>query len=358
MSLAQSGIGVLILGLSWAYFYEFTAATGMLLGGAMLAAGGVGWAGGRARSANLTNAHLLACLLALLLSFNFIGQVVREVHVDCGLAQLFMQARSLDGRVAALQADEAMHTVYSRLNEMEDMLSLVQEGTLKRLELKGEQDKLRHVDSQYVAAKLELIRSHAQAAIDGIVSNPNLNETVVRGLSAEDKAFLKARLDAADAALETVRRHHTADGGAITAEEYGSILNALTDGFAFADKTADPELAKAKEELPHMAAALGRQLEDSYHTLLPGSAHRDLERIDSQRARRRTEWERRLTQVLEAQAVSRAGGDAGAALAEHCVRESRGHGITLAAGMAAVLTQLVSAYVALSLGMRLPVKGE
>lgn len=178
--MGQAGLGLVIMLLSWLFFYEFTEATGLMLGAAMLAAGGVGWVGGRARSANLSNLHLLATLLALLLSFNFIGQVVREVHVDCGLAELFLQGRMLEERVTALRQTEAMHTVYSRLNEMEDMLTLVQEGAAKTLELKGEQERLRHTDAAYIGAKLDLLRRHAQSALDNILSNPNLNETVVR----------------------------------------------------------------------------------------------------------------------------------------------------------------------------------
>lgn len=178
--MAQAGLGLVIMLLSWLFFYEFTEATGLLLGGTMLGAGAVGWLGGKARSANLSNLHLLATLVALLLSFDFLGQVVREVHVDCGLAQLFLQGRALEERVAALRQTETMHTVYARLNEMEDMLTLVQEGAAKTVELRGEQERLRHTDAAYIGAKLDLLRRHAQSALDGILTNPHLNETVVK----------------------------------------------------------------------------------------------------------------------------------------------------------------------------------
>ncbi|KAL6770583.1 hypothetical protein ACKKBF_B31825 [Auxenochlorella protothecoides x Auxenochlorella symbiontica] len=359
VSMGQAGLGLVIMLLSWLFFYEFTEATGLMLGAAMLGAGGVGWAGGRARSANLSNLHLLATLLALLLSFNFIGQVVREVHVDCGLAELFLQGRVLEERVTALRQTEAMHTVYSRLNEMEDMLTLVQEGAAKTLELKGEQERLRHTDAAYIGAKLDLLRRHAQSALDNILSNPNLNETVVRNLNEADKDYLRKRLDTADRVVARIQKHHEEDGQDITFEEYNELLSALTDASVFADKHGDGDLVQARAELPNMAGALKRRRDDEYHNLLPGSAHKDLERINARRARSRAEWERQLTQILDAQARAGAGGaDMGTQLAEHCVRESRGHAITMAAGLLAVAVQLASAYVALSLSMRLPLKGD
>lgn len=149
------------------------------------------------------------------------------------------------------------------------------------------------------------------------------------------------------------------DGQDITFEEYNELLSALTDASVFADKHGDGDLVQARAELPNMAGALKRRRDDEYHHLLPGSAHKDLERINARRARSRAEWERQLTQILDAQAQAGAGGaDMGTQLAEHCVRESRGHAITMAAGLLAVAVQLASAYVALSLSMRLPLKGD
>lgn len=154
----------------------------------------------------------------------------------------------------------------------------------------------------------------------------------------------------------TLRRE---DGQDITFEEYNELLSALTDASVFADKHGDGDLVQARAELPNMAGALKRRRDDEYHNLLPGSAHKDLERINARRARSRAEWERQLTQILDAQARAGAGGaDMGTQLAEHCVRESRGHAITMAAGLLAVAVQLASAYVALSLSMRLPLKGD
>ena len=52
------------------------------------------------------------------------------------------------------------------------------------------------------------------------------------------------------------------------------------------------------------------------------------------------------------------GDDYLADLPEHCVRETRGERLAVAAGLAAVAVQLVGAYVSLSLTLRLPAKAE
>lgn len=351
----QAVAGITIFFLSWAFFYEFTEATGLLLGACMVAAGAVGWAGGRARSGNLANLHVLATLLALLLSFNFIGQVVREVHVDCGLAELYLKNKALETRISELRHTEAMHSVYARMSELEDMLEMAQRGAVKSIELKAEQDKLRHLDASYIASRLAMLRAHAQEAMDGILQNPALNATVVNGLSQADKDYLRKRLDAADKVIERVRQHHEEDGKGISLEEYQELLGVLTDATVFSDKREHPDLVAATSELPNMGAAMRRQQEDRYQDYLPGSAHHEIQSIERQRTQRRLAWEERVRTLMSAQGV---GLDAGTELAKHCVKEARGHSVTLFFGLVAIALQLCSAYTSLCLGMRLSVKGE
>lgn len=45
-------------------------------------------------------------------------------------------------------------------------------------------------------------------------------------------------------------------------------------------------------------------------------------------------------------------------LPEHCVKETAGERLVVGSGLASILLQLAAAYVALSLTLRLPVKGE
>lgn len=55
------------------------------------------------------------------------AQVVRDVQVDCALAELYHRGLSTQRQLAEARQGEAMNSVYTRLGEMEDMLSLVQQ---------------------------------------------------------------------------------------------------------------------------------------------------------------------------------------------------------------------------------------
>lgn len=52
------------------------------------------------------------------------------------------------------------------------------------------------------------------------------------------------------------------------------------------------------------------------------------------------------------------GGDSLVDLPEHCLRETAGEKVMVASGLLSILLQLATAYIALSLSFRLPVKGE
>ncbi len=52
------------------------------------------------------------------------------------------------------------------------------------------------------------------------------------------------------------------------------------------------------------------------------------------------------------------GADYVANLPEHCVKETRGERLVVGSGLASIVLQLATAYIALSLSFRLPVKDE
>jgi hypothetical protein len=135
--------------------------------------GAVGWVGGQRRSANIVNLQLVASLVGILLAFSFVSevsrvelgglacrgkqppglasapahqlclpaclpttlaaplaptlQVVRDTQIDCALAELYHRGKNTERSVAAVQQAEALQSVFMRLNEMEDHLTLVQQ---------------------------------------------------------------------------------------------------------------------------------------------------------------------------------------------------------------------------------------
>ena len=53
--------------------------------------------------------------------------MVRDTQIDCALAELYHRGKNTERSVAAVQQAEALQSVFMRLNEMEDHLTLVQQ---------------------------------------------------------------------------------------------------------------------------------------------------------------------------------------------------------------------------------------
>lgn len=142
----------------------------------------------------------------------------------------------------------------------------------------------------------------------------------------------------------------------LTYEEYSDLIHALTDASIAPDKAEHPELAAAKSELPNMRAALERAKADAYDSLQVGEAPQQLAQIQAYRDARRGEWNAAFTAHLQREAA--VGDDYLADLPEHCVKETSGERVMVTGGLVLVALLLASAYTALSLSFRLPVKGE
>jgi hypothetical protein len=175
-------------------------------------------------------------------------------------------------------------------------------------------------------------------------------------MSEEDKAALRKRLETADAVLDRIQKSHADPSAELSFEEYDQILRALTDPGVAPDKAVDTELTQARKELPNMRAAMDRKKSNNYEKLMVGDAGAAVTRAAAQRAKRREDWSKRFqAQLARSQGKGR---DYVADLPEHCVKESAGERAVVWAGTACVIVQLISAYVALSLSFRLPMKGE
>lgn len=353
---AEMIVGALIFVLSMRFLYQFTEATGVVLGLLLLGSGVSGVLGCRRRSSNIVNLQLVGSIVGIVLAFEFMAVVVRDVQVDCALAELYHRGLSTQRQLAEARQGEAMNSVYTRLGEMEDMLSLVQQGTHHQVQLAKEQEQLRITDMNYIRAKVDMVKRHAEELQDSVLKNHTITEQGVDAMDEEQKAFLRRRLDVADKIIDRISKHHTEEDRALSLDEYTEILDALTHDTIAPELAAHPELAAAKAELPNMAAAMQRQHVGQYDTLLVGSAPEALQRLDAHRAAKRQDWENRFGELLKREMAS--GDDYLADLPEHCVRETRGERLAVAAGLAAVAVQLVGAYVSLSLTLRLPAKAE
>ena len=110
-----------------------------------------------------------------------------------------------------------------------------------------------------------------------------------------------------------------------------------------------------------MKAALERSRLGAYSTLMVGDAPQHLQQLEAYRRQRRDHWAAEFASHLERRAAAGGGGDGGGYLVdlpEHCVKETRGERWLVGLSLAAIGVQLGAAYAALSLTLRLPVKGE
>lgn len=278
--------------------------------------------------------------------------------MDCALAELYHRGKATERAVDAARQAETMHAVFNRLNELEDTLSSVQAGAASQVELRREQQALRFTDLNYVRAKVDMVRRHAEEVLASVLKNDSVNADSIARMSDEDKAALRRRLDTADRVMERIARAHAADNAAaeLTFEEYAEVLAALTDAGVVPDKAAHPELQQALRELPNMQAALTRQKADAYHTLMVGAAGAEVARGQEARRARRDAWAGQFQAQLAGQQAG--GRDYVADLPEHCVKETTGELVVVVSGAAMIALQLAAAYIALSLSVRLPLKGE
>ncbi len=306
--------------------------------------------------------------------------MVRDAQVDCALAELHHRGRVTENLVQATRNAEAMHAVYDRLNELEDSLTMVQQGTGVMTELKREQQQLKFTDLNYIRAKVEMVRRHAEEVLASVLKNDSINAATIAQMSEADKAALRKRLDTADRVMDRITKAHsssssssgtngingghsnqgTADHGGVndhlTYEEYRDILNALTDLNVVPEKAQHPELIQAMRELPNMQAAMQRRKADSYDTLMVGSAGMVVSRQQEQRKAKREKFDSIFENQLD---KKQAGGkDYIADLPEHCVKETAAEKVVVLSGIVIILVQLASAYISLSLSFRLPSKAE
>lgn len=355
ISLGQIVLGLAVLVLSMTYLYEFTETTGMFLGGLLAAAGAIGYIGGTRKSSNLVNAQLVASIIGILLAFQFIGEVVRDAQVDCALAELYQRGRATEKAVEDARQTEAMHAVFSRLDELEDALSEAQSGTQHHVQLQREQQALKHTDITYIRAKLDMIKRHAEEVLNSVLKNDSINAESVAAMTDEQKTALRKRLDTADKALDRISKAHNGEGD-LTFEEYQELLVALTDVSVIPEKAANRELQQAISELPNMKAAMQRSKADVYDSLLVGDAGLKVQKMQEKRKMKRDAWAAQFQQHLEKK--HRKGRDYVADLPEHCIKETRGERLVVISGVLMICLQLLVAYVSLSLSFRLPAKSD
>lgn len=356
VAIGQIVAGGFIILLSLRYLYQFTETTGIFLGGLLIASGCMGYFGGMKKNANMVNLQLVTSIVGILLAFQFMGEVARDAQVDCALAELYHKGKRTEKAVEDAKSIETMHAVFSRLAELEDSISMVKEDAVHMVELRKEQQNLRFTDLNYIRAKVQMVKKHAEEVLSSVLQNDSVSPESISKMPENEKAALRRKLDMADKVLAKITKSHEEGTQDLSIEEYREILLALTDASVAPEKARDAELLQAMNELPNMEAALQRKKENAYSALMVGTSGQHIRKAQKRQMERSKKWEGDFAAHLQRTASN--GKDYVADLPEHCIKETAGEKLVMIAGVAMILLQLAATYVSLSLTMRLPTKSD
>ncbi|KAG2440277.1 hypothetical protein HXX76_004389 [Chlamydomonas incerta] len=234
---------------------------GLVLGGGLVALGGMGLAASGRDCLSLRSLLLLGLGVAGLSTMDLMQQVGRDVGTHCALAEAHTRIRHLEGRLEAMRHDELITQLFFRMNEMDDMLGLVQQAavatTTEAVEKHAAVFRAAQADKDYLRAKAASLRRHAVAVAEALRAraaeskaremsswshaltpdrratdegaNGTLTSTNVGGGSVADSLWsVERRLEA----VESVARYLDSKeaGGDLSYEEYEIILEALLEG--------------------------------------------------------------------------------------------------------------------------------
>jgi len=358
--------------------YGFTSTTGQLIGAAMALIGCSGIVGAGTTSRSMLNFYLVGVLLCIMLSFHFIGQVTREVTVDCALADLDQRIAVIERSEMQRDRDDMFTAVFARMDEMEESLEIfsaaLQEDNLLLL---GEKPSIASSDHAFIKSKLQLIEKHATQAVSALEKAME-SRTNVNKLSHEDLDIFQNKIEAAQEVLKRIEKAHETGTEELTSREYAELLTALTRAYVGIDKhdmlgqavkDGATELKREMSELPRTMQRWSTAKADSesmgsyyyhdypsYHLYggYESEALRDAQPFNKQRAER-VAWREKFKAAV---AEHRLEGTGMRDMPEHCLLEKAARKFISVLGTAVVALQLLCAWLVLSLLFRIPMKSD
>ncbi|GMH36395.1 hypothetical protein BSKO_04263 [Bryopsis sp. KO-2023] len=364
--------GLILFICASAYLFDYTKVSGQMIGGLLVAVGGIGMYGALQSSREALNLHLLGVLLAMMMAFNFIGQVVREMDVDCALAEMYVRGLATEHLIKKQHESELFNTLYTRIDEMEDMMKLMEHGAFKKLEHKKEQEDLKVIDEDYIEAKLSMLHDHAEELLKGIVDHQDVKDEKHKDWTEQEKAQLHNIVDACSRIITKVRGldehgNETSDAIEISYKEYEEMLSELAALFGDTEvgtlhiKGDTSSLDQALTELPNFQGALDRLGNNQYDKLKVGTVGQELDVINErakEQSKRREEWAGDFaTKLAQHKHENKMDVDL-QDLPEHCLVESKARTVMTIAGFMILVAQIVSGYCVLSTLFKIPIKAE
>ncbi|DBA74201.1 hypothetical protein WJX77_009631 [Trebouxia sp. C0004] len=89
------------------------------------------------------------------------------------------------------------------MNEMEEVMSGIETGAIKSIQLSQAQEQLKRSDQDYVQSKMRHLKQHADGLLDSILNHPNLTEPQIYQMDAAQKEELGRRVQIADDVFKT-----------------------------------------------------------------------------------------------------------------------------------------------------------
>eukprot|EP01025_Chloroclados_australasicus_P027238 TRINITY_DN2701_c0_g2_i3.p1 TRINITY_DN2701_c0_g2~~TRINITY_DN2701_c0_g2_i3.p1 ORF type:complete len:441 (-),score=31.61 TRINITY_DN2701_c0_g2_i3:1036-2277(-) len=344
------------------FLYSFVRFSGVLISLLLIVVGLLGLIGSVRGNRALLNAHIFTVMLAMMLAYDFSAQVNRDTQVDCAIAELYSKQQVLQQVLQETQKQELINQIFVRINEMEDMIQMSHESAVMAMTVRDEQQGLKLTDENYIKAKTQMLKDHANKLVDDLMNNPIVTNEWVQNLNEEQMSVLNKRMDAAEQVLDKIARiEDEASGESMSYEEYGRLLNVLMEAFQsplhFEETVGNlDDLQQANLELPNMNAAMQRQEQDKYHQIvLPSEAQKYLQERQAALEERRHKWQRRFLDELQKHRDAHdRSHDSLADMPEHCLMEEGAKSILSYSSVAIIAMQLVSGACVMTLLFALP----
>lgn len=363
--------GILLIVASSSFLFDYSKVTGQAIGLLLVCVGAVGYYGSLRSNREALNLHLIGILVAMMMAFTFIGQVVRETDVDCALAEMYVRGLATEQLIKKQHESEIFNSLYTRLNEMEDMMQGVENGAFKRAEHKQEQQNLKKVDEDYVMAKLMMLHDHAEELAKQVATDNRTNPEHLDGWSNEEKKEIYRVLEVCDNIIRKLRgldeKGNPLPGEHVEVnyEDYEAMLSELAKHFADTRagkvhiKGDAAHLEKALEELPNMKGAMERLESNHYESLKIGAVGEEVEALNKlaeEQSERRKEWATEFATELAKHKQSNKMDFDMRDLPEHCLVETKGRGIMTLAGFVTLVSQAISGFCVLTTLFKIPMK--
>eukprot|EP00210_Caulerpa_lentillifera_P002144 g2058.t1 len=359
--------GLVVCALSALHLFDSTLNMGLLVGALLFLVGAVGLAGTMLAHRDLLNFHLVGAILGIVLSFQFVGLLWRQVDVDCALAELFVKTNVLEDLSREFAHESVFNSVYKRMNEMEDMLDSMHYGLGKTVDILRNKPTEGSMDSEkhFLMSKLEVIKTHANKIMQDIVDHPEITNESIQKWPESQRKMVEEKFKTAENLLYQIQQHEKDhEHNTIRPEQYEKMLQSITEAVQIPSIPGKQwehdmtEIHQLHQDLPYTKDVI-KQLTRSIDELDKLSV--DHSNDGAVKRAKFDEYKKEYLNLLE---EARKGkehdhhADMLEMMPQHCVEESKAVSYMGFVGVVVALFQMTTIYSTLCVSFRLPIKTD